>query len=162
MSCRKEQLWPYIREFSDNALTYVVTTMARLAAAGEACELYDIHGHYADAGVSCTPQSMMLSQLGPVLCHGWQQGISVFVKACCRCMPGVCCMKVIVQAAQPAPALVAAACRVAAARFCQQICTATMLHPRTYPFDSSTVTCSVAAVSSLSGGQPAACRRLLR
>jgi hypothetical protein len=52
LSCRKEQLWPYIREFSDNALTYVVTTMARLAAAGEACELYDIHGHYADAGVS--------------------------------------------------------------------------------------------------------------
>jgi hypothetical protein len=51
LSCRKEQLWPYIREFSDNALTYVVTTMARLAAAGEACELYDIHGHYADAGV---------------------------------------------------------------------------------------------------------------
>lgn len=43
-------LWPYIREFADNALTYVCTTMARLAAAGEACELYDIHGHYADAG----------------------------------------------------------------------------------------------------------------
>jgi hypothetical protein len=39
--------------------------MARLAAAGEACELYDIHGHYADAGVSGE-----LNKLGaPCCCH---------------------------------------------------------------------------------------------
>lgn len=57
---RKEQLWPYIREFADNALTYVVTTMARLAAAGEACELYDIHGHYADAGEAAALMSYTL------------------------------------------------------------------------------------------------------
>ncbi|KAF6252365.1 hypothetical protein COO60DRAFT_1287118 [Scenedesmus sp. NREL 46B-D3] len=57
---RKEQLWPYIREFCDNALTHVVTTMARLAAAGEACELYDIHGHYADAGEAAALMSYTL------------------------------------------------------------------------------------------------------
>lgn len=47
---RKEDLWPYIREFSDNALTHVCKTLSKLSAAGESCELYDIHGHYADAG----------------------------------------------------------------------------------------------------------------
>eukprot|EP00879_Flechtneria_rotunda_P001100 GHRR01001241.1.p1 GENE.GHRR01001241.1~~GHRR01001241.1.p1 ORF type:complete len:609 (+),score=214.61 GHRR01001241.1:761-2587(+) len=57
---RKEQLWPYIREFADNALTYVCTTMAKLQAAGEGCELYDIHGHYADAGEAATLMSYTL------------------------------------------------------------------------------------------------------
>jgi sucrose-phosphate synthase len=57
---RKEALWPYIREFSDNALTYVCTTMAKLAAAGEPCELYDIHGHYADAGEAAALISLTL------------------------------------------------------------------------------------------------------
>lgn len=36
---RKEALWPYVREFADNALTYVCQTMAKLAAAGESCEV---------------------------------------------------------------------------------------------------------------------------
>eukprot|EP00878_Enallax_costatus_P003956 GHUV01004177.1.p1 GENE.GHUV01004177.1~~GHUV01004177.1.p1 ORF type:complete len:1210 (+),score=383.57 GHUV01004177.1:125-3754(+) len=57
---RKEALWPYVREFSDNALTYVCETMAKLAAAGESCELYDIHGHYADAGEAAALISLTL------------------------------------------------------------------------------------------------------
>jgi hypothetical protein len=57
---RKEQLWPYIREFSDNALTHVCKTLTKLAAAGEACELYDIHGHYADAGEAAALMSYTL------------------------------------------------------------------------------------------------------
>jgi hypothetical protein len=57
---RKEALWPYIREFADNALTYVCSTMAKLQAAGEACELYDIHGHYADAGEAAALMSYTL------------------------------------------------------------------------------------------------------
>jgi sucrose-phosphate synthase len=28
----------------------VCKTLTKLSAAGESCELYDIHGHYADAG----------------------------------------------------------------------------------------------------------------
>lgn len=45
----KELLWPYVREFADNALAHVAATMGRLAAAGEACELYDIHGAWGAA-----------------------------------------------------------------------------------------------------------------
>jgi hypothetical protein len=33
-----------VREFADNALAHVTATMGRLAAAGEVCELYHIHG----------------------------------------------------------------------------------------------------------------------
>lgn len=47
---RKEALWPYIREFADNAITHVRQTQTKLARVGEPCELYAIHGHYADAG----------------------------------------------------------------------------------------------------------------
>jgi hypothetical protein len=41
---RKEALWPYVREFADNALAHASATLARLAAAGEMCELYAVHG----------------------------------------------------------------------------------------------------------------------
>jgi sucrose-phosphate synthase len=57
---RKEHLWPYIREFCDNALTHVTRTMGRLMTAGEPCELYDIHGHYADAGEAAALMSYTL------------------------------------------------------------------------------------------------------
>jgi sucrose-phosphate synthase len=48
--CRKELLWPYIREFADNGVTHVRRTLAALAEAGRFCELYAVHGHYADGG----------------------------------------------------------------------------------------------------------------
>ncbi|KAI8473309.1 MAG: hypothetical protein J3K34DRAFT_519144 [Monoraphidium minutum] len=57
---RKEGLWPYVREFADNALAHVNATLAALAAAGETCELYDIHGHYADAGEAAALMSFTL------------------------------------------------------------------------------------------------------
>jgi hypothetical protein len=47
---RKEGLWPHVREFADRAITYVRAKQAQMIAAGEACELLAIHGHYADAG----------------------------------------------------------------------------------------------------------------
>lgn len=60
LTCRKEQLWPYIREFADNALTHVCKTLSKLTACGEPCELYDIHGHYADAGEAAALMSYTL------------------------------------------------------------------------------------------------------
>ncbi|GBF97791.1 sucrose phosphate synthase [Raphidocelis subcapitata] len=57
---RKEALWPYVREFADNALAHVTATLARLAAAGEGCELYAVHGHYADAGEAAALMSFTL------------------------------------------------------------------------------------------------------
>jgi hypothetical protein len=57
---RKEALWPYIREFADNALTHVCKTLSKLTACGETCELYDIHGHYADAGEAAALMSYTL------------------------------------------------------------------------------------------------------
>ena len=47
---RKEELWPHIREFADHGLTHAKKMLNSLAEAGEPCELYYIHGHYADAG----------------------------------------------------------------------------------------------------------------
>ena len=56
----KGALWPYIREFADNALTHVCKTLTKLTACGETCELYDIHGHYADAGEAAALMSYTL------------------------------------------------------------------------------------------------------
>lgn len=47
---RKEELWPHIREFADRGLTHSKSMLNSLAESGEPCELYYIHGHYADAG----------------------------------------------------------------------------------------------------------------
>ena len=47
---RKEELWPHIREFADRGLEHAKKTLNSLGEAGEPCELYYIHGHYADAG----------------------------------------------------------------------------------------------------------------
>ncbi|KAF5837580.1 hypothetical protein DUNSADRAFT_4151 [Dunaliella salina] len=48
---KKEDLWPHIREFADNAITHTTNTLAKLQEGKEGpCELYTIHGHYADAG----------------------------------------------------------------------------------------------------------------
>jgi hypothetical protein len=49
---RKEALWPHVREFADNAIAHVDATLAALAAGGEACELYDIHGGKSVGGVA--------------------------------------------------------------------------------------------------------------
>jgi sucrose-phosphate synthase len=57
---RKEYLWPYIREFADNALNHVHRTMGKLMSAGEPCELYYVHGHYADAGEAAALMSYTL------------------------------------------------------------------------------------------------------
>jgi sucrose-phosphate synthase len=47
---RKEKLWPHIREFADHAVAHISRTLAALVSAGEPCEMYAVHGHYADAG----------------------------------------------------------------------------------------------------------------
>lgn len=46
---RKEDLWPHVREFADRAIAHASATLARLQESGP-CELYIVHGHYADAG----------------------------------------------------------------------------------------------------------------
>lgn len=47
---RKELLWPYVREFADRGIAHAQAMLARMADAGRRCELYAVHGHYADAG----------------------------------------------------------------------------------------------------------------
>lgn len=39
-----------MREFADNAIEHITNMMGKLMHAGEPCELYDIHGHYAGKG----------------------------------------------------------------------------------------------------------------
>ncbi|GAB4822201.1 hypothetical protein N2152v2_009247 [Parachlorella kessleri] len=56
---RKELLWPYVREFADNGIAHARRMLGAMAEAGRRCELYAVHGHYADAGevavlMSCT------------------------------------------------------------------------------------------------------------
>ncbi|GMH33769.1 hypothetical protein BSKO_01603 [Bryopsis sp. KO-2023] len=51
---RKEELWPHVREFADNGITHVRQQMNNMMELGEHCELYNIHGHYADAGEVAT------------------------------------------------------------------------------------------------------------
>lgn len=46
----KEALWPYVREFADRGLAYISQMLNALSESGRRCELYCIHGHYADAG----------------------------------------------------------------------------------------------------------------
>lgn len=50
MICREEYLWPYVYEFADNAVESVKQRLSLLSEAGEACELYAIHGHHANGG----------------------------------------------------------------------------------------------------------------
>jgi hypothetical protein len=52
--CRKEALWPYVREFSDRAIYHIEDMLHRLRDSGTKCELYAVHGHYADAGESAS------------------------------------------------------------------------------------------------------------
>ncbi|KAL4458202.1 hypothetical protein ABPG75_013067 [Micractinium tetrahymenae] len=47
---RKELLWPYAREFADRGIAHATNMLAAMADAGRRCELYVVHGHYADAG----------------------------------------------------------------------------------------------------------------
>lgn len=46
----KELLWPHVREFADNSIAHVQRTLQMLADSGRRCDLYCVHGHYADAG----------------------------------------------------------------------------------------------------------------
>ena len=48
--CRKEDLWPHVREFADRVIEHAIATMTRLQESGEPAALHVIHGHYADAG----------------------------------------------------------------------------------------------------------------
>lgn len=50
----KEKLWPYIREFADNAIHYIKSKLGNMLQDGEVSELYAVHGHYADAGEAAT------------------------------------------------------------------------------------------------------------
>ncbi|RMZ52913.1 hypothetical protein APUTEX25_001032, partial [Auxenochlorella protothecoides] len=47
---RKELLWPHVREFADRGIAHAGRQLARMAEGGRRCELYAVHGHYADAG----------------------------------------------------------------------------------------------------------------
>ena len=49
-TCRKEKLWPHVREFADRGIAHAKKMVTTLAEAKTPCELYMIHGHYADAG----------------------------------------------------------------------------------------------------------------
>ncbi len=60
-ACRKEKLWPHIREFADRAIAHTRRTSIALSEAGTPCELYAVHGHYADAGEVA---ALMSSTLG--------------------------------------------------------------------------------------------------
>lgn len=46
----KEALWPYVREFSDRAISHIDGMLQQLRTNMTPCELYAVHGHYADAG----------------------------------------------------------------------------------------------------------------
>lgn len=60
-TCRKEKLWPHIREFADNGIQHAKNMVIKLAKAHTPCELYAVHGHYADAGEVA---ALMSSTLG--------------------------------------------------------------------------------------------------
>eukprot|EP00884_Botryococcus_braunii_P004374 jgi/Botrbrau1/13938/Bobra.0193s0005.1 len=47
---RKEKLWPHIREFADRGIVHAKQMLQALSEARTPCELYVVHGHYADAG----------------------------------------------------------------------------------------------------------------
>lgn len=57
----KEQLWPYVREFADRGIVHVNSMLSKLTDSGRRCDLYCVHGHYADAG-ECA--MLMASTLG--------------------------------------------------------------------------------------------------
>lgn len=44
VACRKEQLWPHVREFADRGISHVAAMLRRLQEASEPCSLYTIHG----------------------------------------------------------------------------------------------------------------------
>lgn len=46
----KEQLWPHVREFADRGIAHTSRMLGMLAESGRWCDLYCVHGHYADAG----------------------------------------------------------------------------------------------------------------
>ncbi len=58
---RKEKLWPHIREFADRGVAHTKHMQVALSEAGTPCELYAVHGHYADAGEVA---ALMSSTLG--------------------------------------------------------------------------------------------------
>ena len=76
---RKERLWPHVRELADRAIAHVRSTLAALSDAGAPCELYCVHGHYADAGEAA---ALMAATLGvDMVITGWFSstfGISSF------------------------------------------------------------------------------------
>lgn len=58
---RKEDLWPHTREFADNGIAHVQNRQFTMSERSERCELYVIHGHYADSGEAA---SLMAQTLG--------------------------------------------------------------------------------------------------
>ncbi len=57
---RKEKLWPHLREFADHAIAHAKRTVGALAENKTPCELYVIHGHYADASEIAAMMSFTL------------------------------------------------------------------------------------------------------
>lgn len=58
---RKENLWPHLREFADRGIAHCKKTLVKLTEDHTPCELYSIHGHYADASEAA---AMMAATLG--------------------------------------------------------------------------------------------------
>ncbi len=46
----KESLWPHVREFADRGVAHATRMLSTMSESGRRCELYCVHGHYADAG----------------------------------------------------------------------------------------------------------------
>lgn len=44
--CRKEQLWPHVREFADRGIEHVTNMLRKLQEVAEPCSLYTIHGEF--------------------------------------------------------------------------------------------------------------------
>eukprot|EP01025_Chloroclados_australasicus_P020334 TRINITY_DN2143_c0_g2_i1.p1 TRINITY_DN2143_c0_g2~~TRINITY_DN2143_c0_g2_i1.p1 ORF type:complete len:1092 (+),score=166.59 TRINITY_DN2143_c0_g2_i1:189-3464(+) len=57
---RKEDLWPYVREFADKGIEHVRNMMSFMKSEEELVELYVVHGHYADAGEAAATMSYSL------------------------------------------------------------------------------------------------------
>jgi hypothetical protein len=57
---RKEALWPHVPEFAQRAIAHIRGMQHTLSAAGEPVELYNVHGHYADAAEAAALISRVL------------------------------------------------------------------------------------------------------
>lgn len=51
--CRKEQLWPHVREFADRGIEHATNMLRKLQEVAEPCSLYTIHGEGLGLIIAC-------------------------------------------------------------------------------------------------------------